>query len=96
LKILVTGGSGFNGTHVCRLLLQENHDVRVLDIKEPSVEGVDFVCGDINDPVQIAPAFVGVERVVHLAAVVGVSQTEAHPLKTQPAAAGARHNFCST
>ena len=34
-KVLVTGGSGYLGSHVCKLLKRENWNVTILDIKKP-------------------------------------------------------------
>ena len=80
MNILVTGGAGYIGSTLVRLLLAEGHKVRVLDSllhggdallgvwAEP---GFEFVRGDISDRKTLKPALGGVEAVVHLAAIVG-------------------------
>ena len=85
-KILITGGAGFIGCHVANRLLEQGHHVRVLDalieqVHGPRAEGahlpadVEFVKGDIRDMDRLAPALRGVDKVVHLAAEVGVGQS---------------------
>jgi dTDP-L-rhamnose 4-epimerase len=80
----VTGGAGFIGTHLVDALLERGDDVVVLDSLEPQVHGdaqpqlqddIEFIHGDCGDPAAADRALAGVERVVHLAAIVGVGQS---------------------
>ena len=71
---LVTGASGFTGTHLCRRLLQEGGAVRAF--VRPSSNphtlgsmGAEIVRGDVRDPDSVKHAVRGVKRVYHLAAV---------------------------
>jgi dTDP-L-rhamnose 4-epimerase len=84
--VLITGGAGFIGCHVCNLLLERGYSVRVLDSLVDQVHhqpmlrlslpgAADFIEGDIRDPAAVAGALRGVERVIHLAAEVGVGQS---------------------
>lgn len=85
--VLITGGAGFIGSHVCDVLLATNYDVRVLDNLAPQVHGsqrrrpsylssdVELVIGNICDPIAIERALRGVDRVLHLASAVGVGQS---------------------
>jgi dTDP-L-rhamnose 4-epimerase len=84
MKTLVTGGAGFIGTHLVRRLVELGEDVVVLDSLEPQVHGgrppslppgVRFIHGDVGDADLADEALAGVDRVVHLAAVVGVGQS---------------------
>ena len=87
MKILVTGGAGFIGSHLVEGLLQEGHEVRLLDTLEPQVHGdagvwPDYLCsdaerirGDVRDPDVVADALDGVDVVYHQAALVGVGQS---------------------
>jgi dTDP-L-rhamnose 4-epimerase len=83
--VLVTGGAGFIGSHVVELLLQKGQSVRVLDSLVEQVHqgagpryvpsGAEFIQGDVRDRDTLQKALRGVDRVVHLAAEVGVGQS---------------------
>jgi dTDP-L-rhamnose 4-epimerase len=84
MRTLVTGGAGFIGTHLVERLLAAGDEVIVLDSLEEQVhggtgyvppEGVTFVHGDVGDDATADEALAGVDRVVHLAAAVGVGQS---------------------
>jgi dTDP-L-rhamnose 4-epimerase len=84
---LITGGGGFIGAHVALELLRRGDHVRALDDLHPQVHGdgrrrpgylpddVELIPGDIRDRDVVGKALVGVDRVVHLAARVGVGQS---------------------
>lgn len=75
---LVTGGCGFIGHHLVRLLATRGERVRVLDWRRPAADNgifaglpsgaVEFRQGDIADPATVDAAVAGVSRVYHLAA----------------------------
>ena len=84
MKTLVTGGAGFIGSHLVRELVSRGEQVVVLDSLEEQVhgsaapdlpEGVELIVGDVGDPAVADRALAGAERVVHLAAAVGVGQS---------------------
>ena len=68
--ILVTGGTGFIGSHLVEYLLSRGKDVRVL-VRDPSKLrfDVDFAVGDVTDADSLKEAFRDVEEVYHLAAL---------------------------
>ncbi len=83
-RVLVTGGAGFIGSHVVRALLRRGATVRVLDSLIDQVHAgagatlppdVELIRADIRDRDQVRRAVAGVDRVVHLAAEVGVGQS---------------------
>jgi dTDP-L-rhamnose 4-epimerase len=85
MKTLVTGGAGFIGTHLVRSLHAQGDDVVVLDSLEPQVhhgarpdlpDGVELIVGRVGDEEAADRALEGVDRVVHLAAAVGVGQSQ--------------------
>ena len=79
MKILITGGAGFIGSHTADALLAKGHQVRVLDIlQEPVHRGgqkpvyldpaIEFIRGDVRDEATMLAALRGVDAVYHLAA----------------------------
>lgn len=84
MKTLVTGGAGFIGSHLVRELVTRGDEVVVLDSVEAQVhgggapavpEGVMFLEGNVGEAARADEALEGVDRVVHLAALVGVGQS---------------------
>jgi nucleoside-diphosphate-sugar epimerase len=72
--VLVTGGAGFIGSHLCKGLLARGYRVRVLDNlsygRRDWVPGpCEFLEGDIRDPADCARAAAGVDGIFHLAAM---------------------------
>lgn len=82
MKILVTGGSGFIGSHVVDKLVDDGHDVRILDIKEPCRKDVDFYSGDICSIKDVTTAMKDIDVVYHMAAFSNIDLVKANPLKT--------------
>jgi len=83
MRVLVTGGAGFIGSHVVEALIGAGHEVRVLDALLPCVHpsgaptfsgdpGFEFVHGDVRDAQAVDDALRGVSAVCHLAAMVGL------------------------
>lgn len=72
MRVLVTGGAGFIGSHVADALVTAGHEVRVLDIAPSGPDGADHHRGDIRDPDAVRAAIVGVDAVSHQAAMVGL------------------------
>lgn len=84
MRTLVTGGAGFVGTHLVEELVRSGDEVVVLDCLEEQVHGgvtpqlpesVELIVGEVGDVASIDRALQGVDRVVHLAAAVGVGQS---------------------
>lgn len=81
MNVLVTGGTGFVGSHAIRRLLADDHSIRVLARTPGKVgplltrmgvdpEAVEVVEGDITDAASVRAAVAGCDAVVHAAAVV--------------------------
>jgi len=87
VKILVTGGAGFIGSHLVRRLVADGHQVRVMDALVPQVHGpepdwpaglpagIERLRADVANIDSWRRALAGVEVVYHLAAEVGVGQS---------------------
>jgi dTDP-L-rhamnose 4-epimerase len=89
--VLITGGAGFIGSHLCDLMLAKGYRVSVLDCLLPQVHQdgevddqgwptylnsrVHRLYGNAGDPVAFRRALKGVTHLIHLAASVGVGQS---------------------
>ncbi|MEZ6004154.1 MAG: SDR family NAD(P)-dependent oxidoreductase [Planctomycetota bacterium] len=94
MKVLVTGGAGFIGSHLCEALLARGDQVTVLDnyndFYDPAIKrqnaaalrGAELVEGDIRDRQLVGDLFArgGFDGVVHLAAMAGVRPSLKDPL----------------
>lgn len=92
MRILVTGGAGFIGSHLTDRLLAVGHDVRVLDnlssgtrANLPAHARLNFIHGDIRDVGQVEQAVRGMDAIFHLAAVASVQASVDDPVATHGA-----------
>ncbi len=88
MKVLVTGGAGYIGSHTVLKLLNEGHQVFVVDnLSHGHREAVDsraeFYQADVGDSVAMKNILlsIGVEAVVHFAAFIEVGESVTDPLK---------------
>jgi len=76
MKVLVTGGSGFLGSHVAEQLVAEGHQVRALVRKTSNrrflatLKGLELAEGSVEDRASVDAAMKGVDAVVHSAGLV--------------------------
>jgi dihydroflavonol-4-reductase len=76
MKVLVTGGAGFIGSHVVKILLQRDYQVRVLHLPNEKLDNladvvnqIELQAGDITEYQQVIRAMTGCDQVIHLAAI---------------------------
>ena len=92
MRVLITGGAGFIGSHLADRLLTDGHEVAVLDdlssgqyeniaqlLEHPSFN---FSLGSILDPDRVDSAMSSADAVFHLAAAVGVNLIVDQPLRS--------------
>src|SRR4051794_29147377 len=86
MRVLITGGAGFIGSHLGDALLRAGHTVRAFDNLDPQVHSggerpdyldpeIELVVGDVRDHEAVGRAMEGVDTLVHFAAAVGVGQS---------------------
>jgi dTDP-L-rhamnose 4-epimerase len=100
MRVLITGGAGFIGSHVADVLAERGHEPVLLDNLLPKAHGGgtapewterhELVHGDVADPAQLAGLLRGVDVVCHQAAMVG------HGLTPSDAPEYVRHNDFGT
>jgi len=86
-NILITGGAGFIGSHLCNELITSGAKVRVLDNFSSQVHGherkrprylsseIELIVGDVRDSEVVRRALKGIDAVYHLVARIGVGQS---------------------
>ena len=80
MKILITGGSGFIGSHVVDQLVELGHEVRVFDMIIPQRNDVEHYQGSLLDLEQLRMGMAGIDAVYHLAAVANVNAVFDEPI----------------
>jgi len=91
MRVLVTGGAGFIGSHVTDELLRRGYTVRIMDDLEPQVHDAgmpnyinkraEFMRGDVTRPEDWKKALTGADAVLHLAAATGIGQSMYKPAR---------------
>lgn len=89
-RILITGGAGFIGTHLCRVLARDNQVVVLDNLHRNALQpagldrapGVELRVGDVMDEGAVRGAIEGCTHVVHLAAIAGVDTVMKLPVTT--------------
>lgn len=81
MRVLVTGGAGFIGSHIVDAFVERGDDVRVIDMLHPGAHDVrpeylradvEYLWGDVTDPATMEQAVAGIDAVSHQAAMVGL------------------------
>ena len=100
MKVLVTGGAGFIGSHIAQSLCAQGAKVVVIDNESTgdlqnlawrkNSDALEYIRGDVRDDVLLAKTIPGCDWVFHQAAVASVPQSVSDPLGTN------EHNLDAT
>ncbi len=93
MRIFVTGGAGYIGSHTCVELLNNGYEIVVFDnlsnssqealkrIEEITGKKITFIQGDIRDEITVSKAIRGCDAVIHFAGLKAVGESVAKPLE---------------
>lgn len=83
-NVLITGGSGFIGSEVSKILLNKNYNLTILDIKKPNftAKNLNFVKGSINNKKLIKKLIKKKNIVYHFAGIADIGEASKLPLET--------------
>ena len=90
-SVLITGATGFIGSHLCELMIKKNFKVVAFDRYNPNYnlgnlenskfkKDINFVFGDIRDYDSVNKATKNVDAVIHLAALIGIPYSYFSPM----------------
>jgi UDP-glucose 4-epimerase len=81
MKILITGGSGFIGSHIVDVLLEQNHEVVIYDLEKPGFhQKCKNIVDDVNNTERLINSSRGFDLIYHLAAEANVNRFYDNPL----------------
>jgi UDP-glucose 4-epimerase len=90
MRVLITGGAGFIGSHLCDALLADEHQIVILDNLSTGTKAniahiadeIEIQQGDIRDVNLVEKLTQDVDLVVHLAAALGVNMILENPIES--------------
>jgi UDP-glucose 4-epimerase len=90
MRVFITGGAGFIGSHLCDALLKEGHQVSILDNMSTGSaaniahikDQIEIHQGDIRDAALVEKAMASADLVLHMAAALGVNTILENPIES--------------
>jgi UDP-glucose 4-epimerase len=89
MKILITGGAGFIGSNLAKRLVNDGHEVVIIDsllrgnkLDKDTYAKVKFLKGDVRDLTLVTQASTNCDIIFHFAAVLGVDIVADNPVET--------------
>jgi UDP-glucose 4-epimerase len=90
MRVFITGGAGFIGSHLCDALLKEGHQVSILDNMSTGSaaniahikDRIEIHQGDIRDVTLVEKAMAPADLVLHMAAALGVNTILENPIES--------------
>ncbi len=83
MKVIVTGGSGFIGSHVVDVLLRNNNDILIYDLEEPKYnQQCAFIKADVNDLKTLEKVSTNFDMIYHMAAEANVNRFFENPFNS--------------
>ena len=81
-NILVTGGSGFVGSHLVKILLKKKFKVTIVDIKKPKIKKISYIKSDLSNFEKLKKITRKIDCVYHLAGVSDITKVKSIPIET--------------
>ncbi len=89
MRVLITGGAGFIGSHLTAFLAEQGHEVIVLDnllrgnkIEDNILSKITFIEGDVRNQDLVMQLSENCDQIYHLAAILGVDIVADNPVET--------------
>jgi UDP-glucose 4-epimerase len=93
MKILITGGSGFIGSHLVDVLCEQGHSVSIYDIEQPRFnQDAEYIKGDVRDLQMLISTLKNFDIVYHLAAEANVNRFFDAPVYSNEITSGSTAN----
>ena len=81
MNVLVTGGSGFIGSHIVDMLIEKGYQVKIFDVDSPKYnQKCDYVKADVLDLQRLIQETEGYDTIYHLAAEANVNRFYDSPI----------------